>query len=122
MNSDKLIDTFSSLVELSKFGLSNAHFDINEKIYFDNGYGASIVKGAGTFGYEQDQYELALINWYGELQYDTPICDDVVGYLTESDVNKLIKKIKKLPALDLVNSNMKPEDRSLGRYPEVFGN
>ena len=45
------------------------------RIMFPNGYGASIVKGEGSYG-----TELAVITSEG-LCYDTEITDDVIGYI-----------------------------------------
>lgn len=66
---------------------------------YANGYGASIVKHPGTYGFEDDLWELAVIKWENDdfhLNYDTPITQDVVGYLTEDDVLELCKRIKNL--------------------------
>ncbi len=69
------------------------------KIYvFDNGYGASVVKSCWSYGGRSGLWELAVLNSEGELDYTTPITDDVIGYLTEKEVNKLLDKIEKLPA------------------------
>lgn len=70
---------------------------------FDNNYGASIVKGYGTYGYADDLYELAVV-WFllGDesdeyiLTYSTPIADDVVGYLDDERVRELLRQIKDL--------------------------
>ena len=80
------------------------------KIFFPNGYGASIVKfglggmasspGGGSYGQSQGLYELAVLsgnekNW--SLTYSTPITDDVIGYLSTDEVSETIDKIKELP-------------------------
>ena len=69
-----------------------------QKIFkFENNYGASLVSGYGTYG-----LEMAVIKFHGkeldewELCYDTPITDDVLGYLCPNEVNKYLKKIKRL--------------------------
>ena len=66
---------------------------------FDNGYGASVVKFEGTYGYEEDLWELAVIEFVEsgdyELTYDTPITD-VMGHLTDEKVSELLGEIKKL--------------------------
>lgn len=72
----------------------------NYKFIFPNGYGASVVKSIGSYGYEQGLYELAVLikendNNY-ELCYDTSITDNVLGYLTNDKVLEILEKIKKL--------------------------
>jgi hypothetical protein len=70
---------------------------------FPNGYGASVVRGPGTYGYESGLYELGVMKYAGpgdydcKLTYDTPITSDVEGYLTPDAVQKLLSRIKKLP-------------------------
>jgi hypothetical protein len=66
------------------------------RIIFDNGYGASIVTGPHTYGGDRGLYELAVLGSDGRLTYDTPVTDDVEGYLTEEDVTKLLTQIQNL--------------------------
>jgi hypothetical protein len=65
-------------------------------VQFPNGYGASIVKGDHTYGGKDGLYELAVFGKDGHITYDTPITDDVLGYLTEQDVEDTLNKIKDL--------------------------
>lgn len=65
-------------------------------VQFPNGYGASIVQGPHTYGGSNGLYELAVLDKNGELTYATPITDDVLGYLTEEDVEKTLSDIKNL--------------------------
>ena len=65
------------------------------RINFDNGYGASVVKSVYSYGGNQDLYELAVIK-DDAICYDTPITDDVLGYLTEDDVTKYLNQIQNL--------------------------
>ena len=69
---------------------------IISRISFDNGYGASIVKGPMSYGGDRGLYELAVLDSNGELTYDTPVTSDVEGYLNEEDVTKLLEQIQKL--------------------------
>jgi len=69
---------------------------IVSRIKFDNGYGASIVQGPHTYGGEDGLYELAVLNSNGDLIYDTPITNDVLGYLSETQVTDLLIKIQQL--------------------------
>ena len=66
------------------------------RIDFPNGYGASIVKGPYTYGGRDGLFELAVLDSEGQLAYDTPITDDVVGYLTEDGITALLAEIKLL--------------------------
>ena len=75
---------------------------IQYRFKFDNGYGASVVKHFGSYGHEQDLWELAVI-WYSHpeediwnITYDTDITDDVIGYLTDKEVISILKQISEL--------------------------
>ena len=68
---------------------------------FENNYGASVVKHCASYGNEEDLWELAVIKFIDEsdcyaLTYETPVTDDVVGYLNDKGVNILLKQIKEL--------------------------
>jgi hypothetical protein len=65
-------------------------------VQFQNGYGASIVKGDHTYGGKDGLYEIAVFGKDGQISYETPITDDVLGYLTEQDVEDTLNKIKDL--------------------------
>ncbi len=69
---------------------------IISRISFDNGYGASVVKGPMSYGGDRGLYELAVLDSNGDLTYDTPVTNDVEGYLSEEDVTKLLEQIQKL--------------------------
>jgi len=66
------------------------------RIMFDNGYGASVVVGPYTYGGEDGLYELGVLGKDGKLTYDTPVTDDVKGYLSEAQVTDLLIKIQQL--------------------------
>lgn len=68
---------------------------------FPNGYGASVVQGKVTYGGEQGKYELAVIVFEGDdwnLTYDTPVTNDVIGWLDISAVAELLAQIAALPS------------------------
>ena len=66
------------------------------RIYFDNGYGASVVSHTFSYGGKSGLYELAVLK-DDELHYDNPIANgDVRGFLTEDAVTKLLTEIQKL--------------------------
>ena len=67
-----------------------------QKVYeFDNGYGASVIRHRGSYGFAQGKWELAVLQG-GDLCYSTPITEDVIGYLTWSEVQTYLKQIKEL--------------------------
>lgn len=71
-------------------------------IWFDNGFGASVVRHSGSYGGLDGLWELAVVSdpWQEgfELRYDTPITDDVVGHLDEDGVAALLDRIEALPS------------------------
>ena len=69
---------------------------VQARIQFENGYGASVVKGEYTYGGKDGLYELAVLDSNGNLTYETPVTSDVEGYLSEDDVTILLKQIQSL--------------------------
>lgn len=83
--------------------------------FFPNGYGASIVRfyipisspfgKVGSYGVNEDLWELAVLKgnkkdgW--QLTYDTPITNDVIGHLSESEVGDYLKQIENLTERNL---------------------
>jgi hypothetical protein len=70
-------------------------FGITSRTKFDNGYEISVVKSPYTYGGKDGLYELAVFK-DGEICYDTPITDDVIGYLRPEDVTDVMAKIQQL--------------------------
>ena len=67
-----------------------------QKCYdFKNGYSASVVRNQLSYGNRENLFEVAILK-DGELCYDSPITNDVVGYCTARDVRKLLSQIKRL--------------------------
>lgn len=67
-----------------------------QKIYeFDNGYGASVVCNFGTYGAKDGLFEVAVLKG-DDICYDTPITNDVVGWLDFAGVADILEKIKAL--------------------------
>jgi hypothetical protein len=76
--------------------LGNEGYGIRAAIKFDNGYGASVIRTENSYGNELGLYELAVLDKHGDLTYDTPITDDVLGRLTEDDVTEVLQQIQEL--------------------------
>ena len=63
---------------------------------FDNGFSASVVVGKLFYSRIDAPYEIAVLE-NGIITYDTPITDDVLGYLTEDEANDVLAQIEALP-------------------------
>ena len=69
---------------------------------FDNGYGASKVMHDFSYGGDRNLWEIAVIKFTGDgawnwhIRYDTPITDDVLGYLTYTEAQAVLQQIKEL--------------------------
>ena len=69
-------------------------------VFFANGYGASVIRGYGSYGGDDGLYELAVVktaeddSW--NLCYDTGITDDVMGHLTEQEITDTLEQIEAL--------------------------
>lgn len=87
-----------------KYKIKNTGYMWNDQqqwvFKFENNYGASVIKHFGSYGFEDDLFELAVIYFDDgdiyELCYDTPITENVIGYLTNDDVIEYLKQIKNL--------------------------
>ena len=67
-----------------------------QRIYeFDNGFRASVIRGDWSYGGDEGLYELAVMDDNG-LRYDTTITNDVIGRLTQSEVEEYLLRIKAL--------------------------
>lgn len=68
----------------------------------ENGYGASIVQHSFSYGATGGLWELAVVRFNSDRQYDfdlcydTPITNDVLGHLSEQEVNETILRIAAL--------------------------
>jgi hypothetical protein len=75
-------------------------------IFFENGYGVSVVRysnpltnGYGSYTSNDKEWEVAVI--YGtekdwEISYNTHITDDVLGHLTEGEVEWVMIQVQEL--------------------------
>ena len=78
---------------------SKPHFGKFARIFFDNGYGASVITGGYSYA-NPGEYELAVLKGNEknfELCYDTPITNDVIGWQSPEEITILLNEIKNLP-------------------------
>jgi len=78
--------------------INEAPFMVGKKarMMFDNGFGVSVVSHTFSYGGKDGKYELAVLNSNGELTYETPITNDVMGYLEPEEVTNIMKDIQNL--------------------------
>lgn len=68
---------------------------------FDNGYGASVVRHNFSYGSDRGLFELIVLKFIPDtddfdVDYSTPITDDVLGCLTEQEVLDTLAQIEEL--------------------------
>lgn len=91
--------------------LLNKEYKYDGVIYifkFENGYGASVIKDRYSYGSNEELWELAIISFNGavelkpycdepyDIEYSTPISDDVMGWLSDLEVKKILREIQLL--------------------------
>lgn len=84
--------------DLPFFPINDAPFMVGKKarMHFDNGYGVSVVSHSYSYGGRDGLYEVAVLDSGDNLTYDTPVTNDVIGYLTEEDVTDVMKQVQEL--------------------------
>ena len=84
--------------DLPFFPINDAPFMVGKKarMHFDNGFGVSVVSHSYSYGGRDGLYEVAVLDSNDELTYDTPVTNDVIGYLTEEDVSNVMKQVQEL--------------------------
>jgi len=96
----------------------------NRWIYrFANSYGASVVQGPYTYGGGYGLYELAVLAFNGNdwaLTYDTPVTDEVIGWLDIPEVAEKLAAIAALPdGHDAYSKAKKSRDEAMQRMREA---
>jgi hypothetical protein len=49
-----------------------------------------------SYGGKKGLYEVAVLDSEGDLTYETPVTNDVIGYLSEKGVSDVMKKVQEL--------------------------
>ena len=91
----KVMKTFD---DLNFEQINDTPFMVGKKarMSFDNGYGVSVVSHTYSYGGKKGLYEVAVLGSDGDLTYDTPVTNDVIGYLSEKGVSDVMKQVQEL--------------------------
>ena len=84
------------MIDFKTLPSNEVHGGIQYKFRAENGYGASIVRHDFSYGGKDGLWELAVLDKTGDLCYTTHITEDVLGYLTEEEVNNTLLQIEQL--------------------------
>jgi len=81
--------------------LHHVPFGIKAEMFFDNGFGCSVVKNQMSYGGAHGYYEIAVLKGNqdkNEFYYSDEIFENagVEGWLDEKGISKAMKKIQKL--------------------------
>lgn len=78
--------------------LNDEPFMVGKKsrMHFDNGYGVSVVSHSYSYGGKNGLFEVAVLDKDGELTYDTPVTNNVIGYLNPEDVTEIMEQVQSL--------------------------
>lgn len=87
-------------IEVAAWKIRDRGLTGEQHVYrFDNGYGASVVRGPYTYGGENGLFELAVVAFDGntwDVTYETPITSDVIGHLDLTEVAETLDRIAAL--------------------------
>ena len=89
-----------------QFSDADSH-TLRARIMFDNGWGASVVKGEYSYGGKLGFYELAVLDYNEDISYSSGLTDDVFGHLSTEQVTEILIKIQNLqPAKPIKRDRM----------------
>lgn len=75
---------------------TNDHNGGIQKVYkFPNGFGASVIRHMGSYGYQKGFWEVAVLR-DNDLCYDSGLTEDVIGHLNDPEVDQLLGQISRL--------------------------
>ena len=87
----------SNTVEFKDLVFNKASHTKQAIVWFDNGYGASIVTSELIMGARNGHYELAVLDKEtNNILYNTEITDNVLNFLNKDEVSKVLVRIKNL--------------------------
>jgi hypothetical protein len=66
------------------------------RMMFENGFGVSVVSHTYSYGGKDGLFEIAVLDEDGGLTYNTPVTNDVIGYLNPDEVTKIMEQVQNL--------------------------
>jgi hypothetical protein len=78
----------------------NHGLGVRATAFFSNGYGVSVIRSKYSYGGEDGFYEAAVFAGDAAnhaLTYDTPVTNDVEGWLSPEAVTEFVQKVEALP-------------------------
>lgn len=101
-------------MKFGKHDTEPAQAHVGERYWakFDNGYGASIIRSAYSYGGETGLWELAVLNADDKIDYETGITDDVLGWLTEEQVADTLDQIQALSVEAIARRKVEKAERA----------
>ena len=93
----KKITIMKKFEDLEFEKIEDAPFQIGVKcrMVFENGYGVSVVSHTHSYGGKAGLFEIAVLDKDG-ITYDTPVTDDVIGYLKPEEVTEIMENVQSL--------------------------
>lgn len=85
---------------VAELGHNHARRERTDRHYnftFPNGRGASVVRSNFTYGGDIGLWEMAVLNKDGEIDYSTPITDNVIGHCTPEQISYNLHSIARIP-------------------------
>lgn len=70
---------------------------VHARMNFENGYGVSVIQTRFSYGGDEGLYEMAVLKGK-DICDDTPVANDVLGYLTKEDVTEKMMLVQELPS------------------------
>lgn len=71
--------------------------DFHKRVFFENGWGVSVVSHRHSYGGAQGLFEVAVMDKNENIRYDSGITPDVIGWLDFAGVADIMVQVKKLP-------------------------
>jgi hypothetical protein len=69
---------------------------VQARMMFENGLGVSVVSHTYSYGGKDGLFEIAVLDEDGDLTYNTPVTNDVIGYLNPDEVTEIMEQVQNL--------------------------